>query len=124
MIVTGNDMSRLGSVSYDQQNQDQKFTAEVFKVALISAIGGFLFGYDTGIVSGAMIYIKDSIQGPHRSLSYSWQVSHHTRTLLILFILTPLNFDYITGSDNQHYDPWSVDVFNGRWLVRRQIWST
>lgn len=74
MIVTGNVMSRLESVSYDQ-NQDQKFTAEVFKVALISAIGGFLFGYDTGIVSGAMIYIKDTIQGRNRPLSYSWQVS-------------------------------------------------
>lgn len=31
----------------------------VFVVTLLSAIGGFLFGYDTGIVSGAMVFVKD-----------------------------------------------------------------
>lgn len=76
MVVTGSVMSRLESVSYAPE--DQQFTGEVFKVAVISAIGGFLFGYDTGIVSGAMIYIKDTIQGSHRPLSYSWQVSFST----------------------------------------------
>lgn len=79
MLVTGSVMSRLESVTYDQ-SQDQKFTLQVFKVALISAIGGFLFGYDTGIVSGAMIYIKDTIQGNNRPLSYSWQVSDLQKT--------------------------------------------
>ena len=40
---------------------NQKFTKSVFQVALLSAVGGFLFGYDTGIVSGAMIYIKEDM---------------------------------------------------------------
>ena len=83
-------MSRLESVSYDQ-HQDQRYTAQVFKVALISAIGGFLFGYDTGIVSGAMIYIKDTIQGPQRPLSYSWQVINPALPIRYSFLfLMPL----------------------------------
>jgi SP family myo-inositol transporter-like MFS transporter 13 len=37
----------------------QKFTPIVFIATCLSAIGCLLFGYDTGIVSGSMIFIKD-----------------------------------------------------------------
>lgn len=50
-------------------SENEKFTFEVFKIAALSAIGGFLFGYDTGIVSGAMIFIKDDLV-----LDEFWQV--------------------------------------------------
>ena len=40
----------------------------VYVLATISAIGGFLFGYDTGVVSGAMIKVRVKF-----SLDSTWQ---------------------------------------------------
>lgn len=42
------------------QAQDDQFSWFVIKLTVISALGGFLFGYDTGVVSGAMLLIRDT----------------------------------------------------------------
>lgn len=64
------------------------YTPYVFLVAFLSAIGGFLFGYDTGIVSGAMIYVRDSFE-----LDELWQ-----EAIVSVTLLTAWMFSIISGS--------------------------
>ena len=42
-----------------QNHGEQKTTVYVVLLAAFAAIGGFLFGYDTGVVSGAMLLLRD-----------------------------------------------------------------
>src|SRR3954464_10795166 len=37
---------------------DSRVAGYVRRITFIAALGGFLFGYDTGVISGALLYIK------------------------------------------------------------------
>lgn len=65
------EQSLIGSPSRDSEDlldQDAKTPGFVYLLAFFSALGGFLFGYDTGVVSGAMLLLKKEM-----SLNTLWQ---------------------------------------------------
>lgn len=66
----------------------KEYTIYIYLVACLSAIGGFLFGYDTGIISGALIFIRDVFK-----LNEWWQESVVSSTLLAAWV-----FSIISGS--------------------------
>lgn len=51
-----------------KQFQQDVTPAFVYVLAVFSALGGFLFGYDTGVISGAMLLLKRELD-----LSAMWQ---------------------------------------------------
>ena len=56
------------ALKIDQIPQREYTPIFVYVLTMFSAIGGFLFGYDTGVISGAMILLRD-----YFLLSSVWQ---------------------------------------------------
>ncbi|XP_022605706.1 proton myo-inositol cotransporter-like isoform X2 [Seriola dumerili] len=56
------------TTSGDPLDQDASTPGFVYVLAFFSALGGFLFGYDTGVVSGAMLLLKKEM-----NLNALWQ---------------------------------------------------
>ena len=61
---SGGDLERAARKQF-QQDVTPGF---VYVLAVFSALGGFLFGYDTGVISGAMLLLKRELE-----LSALWQ---------------------------------------------------
>ncbi|AIN82371.1 MULTISPECIES: sugar porter family MFS transporter [Corynebacterium] len=57
---------KISSVSTTEQNKTgpnrETTTTRSIAVAIIAALGGLLFGYDTGVISGALLYIQRSFE--------------------------------------------------------------
>src|SRR5687768_17613717 len=60
-------------------------TLFLYVVSLLSAVGGFLFGYDTGIASGAMVFIR-----PQFNLNELWVEIVVSITILWAWIFSGL----------------------------------
>ena len=60
------DGGKIFSVSTTEQDKNgpnrEATTTRSIAVAIIAALGGLLFGYDTGVISGALLYIQRSFE--------------------------------------------------------------
>ena len=61
-------MNEMPSEQANTAPVDQHMTGSVFLLTSLAAIGGLLFGYDTGVVSGALLLLKYDF-----NLSSTWQ---------------------------------------------------
>ncbi|WDG31495.1 MFS transporter [Streptomyces sp. CA-278952] len=47
----------------DEASPTARVPAAVYAVPAVSALGGLLFGYDTGIISGALLHLREDLGG-------------------------------------------------------------
>lgn len=62
------EQSLIGPPCGDHLDQETSTPGFIYVLAFFSALGGFLFGYDTGVVSGAMLLLKKEMK-----LNTLWQ---------------------------------------------------
>lgn len=50
---------QMSTMNADGKNEKKRSSRFLYTLSFFAAIGGFLFGYDTGVISGAMLLLKD-----------------------------------------------------------------
>lgn len=86
--------ARMATIFSQLARRNNRF---VMGIAVLAAIGGFLFGYDTGVISGASLYMERSLH--FGSFGESWIVGS--------LLLGAVAGAAVSG--------WSADVLSRRW---------
>jgi MFS family permease len=69
----------------------------ILRIAIIAALGGLLFGYDTGVISGALLFLKKDLHASQ--FAQQWIVA----SLLVGAVIGAI----ISG--------WAADALSRRW---------
>ena len=92
-MVKGSYTSNNDSVNIDKTPHESsmaetrsKFTLYLFTVSTFGALGGFSFGYDTGVISGALLFIRSEFELD--SVDQELLVSVTIATAMITAIMT------------------------------------
>lgn len=90
----------------------------IYLMSILSAMGGFLFGYDTGIVSGAMVFVRKFF-----NLNSLWQEITVSITVLGAWL-----FSLMAGSLSERYGRkviilWASVIFTIGSIVMGFAWS-
>lgn len=80
-------------LSQSGHHRQQGAPSIIYLMSLLSAMGGFLFGYDTGIVSGAMVFVRKIF-----NLNSLWQELVVSITILGAWVLS-----LMAGSLSERY---------------------
>jgi sugar porter (SP) family MFS transporter len=80
----------------------------VLRIALIAALGGFLFGYDTGVISGALLFIKKDLHAG--KAAQQWIVS----SLLIGAVLGAVAAGYLADRISRR---WTKAISGGVYVL-------
>lgn len=109
----------------DIERSNAQLTAKPFKnppiiylMSILSAMGGFLFGYDTGIVSGAMVFIKDYFQ-----LNSLWQELVVSITILGAWMLSIFAGNFSERYGRKGVILWASVIFALGSVIMGFAWS-
>ncbi|KAL3313689.1 hypothetical protein Ciccas_007710, partial [Cichlidogyrus casuarinus] len=84
---------QMTSLSCAQASKSMRSKVYLCKTALVSAVSGFLFGYDTGVISGAMIQLRQIF-----SLDYLYQ-----ELVISVTIIAAALFAFISGPASERF---------------------
>lgn len=91
-----------GSARPSPITSTRKHNRFLIKLTVISTLGGLLFGYDTGVISGALLYMKDDLA-----------LSTTQEALVVSALLFP----------GAALGPCSAESWRMRWAAKEAFWS-
>ena len=97
----GGSASQRRARTASQSAQQEGAPSIIYLMSLLSAMGGFLFGYDTGIVSGAMVFVRKVF-----NLNSLWQELVVSITILGAWMLS-----LMAGSLSERYGRKSMILY-------------